>query len=64
MPTLTYPSAMFPGRPALRLELPDGWEAVPAVGDLAGAALVAMRPTAGIGAAVKDPIGTIGGFFP
>ena len=45
MPTLTYPSATFPGRPALRLDLPDGWEAVPAVGDLAGAALVAMRPT-------------------
>ncbi|MDV3219953.1 hypothetical protein [Intrasporangium sp.] len=44
MPTLTYPSPTFPGRPALRLDLPEGWEAVPAVGDLAGAALVAMRP--------------------
>jgi hypothetical protein len=46
MPTLTYPSATFPGRPALRLELPEGWQAVPAVGDLAGAALVAIRPAA------------------
>lgn len=45
MPTLTYPSATFPGRPALQLDLPDGWEAVPAVGTVAGAALVAMRPT-------------------
>jgi len=43
MPTLTYPSATFPGRPTLRLDLPEGWAAIPAVDDLAGAALVAVR---------------------
>jgi hypothetical protein len=110
MPTLTYPSATFPGRPALRLDVPEGWEAVPAgtVGGEAyagvgahanvdanfsaesvkvdvGAAIgigggvsfsVDVNPKEfiedvglddvadGLGSAIKDPIGTIGGFFP
>jgi hypothetical protein len=44
MATLEFPSALFPGRPALELRVPDGWEAVPAVSELAGAALAALRP--------------------
>lgn len=44
MATLEFPSALFPGRPALELRVPDGWQAVPAVSELAGAALAALRP--------------------
>lgn len=44
MATLEFPSALFPGRPALELRVPDGWQAVPALSELAGATLAALRP--------------------
>jgi hypothetical protein len=44
MASLEFPSALFPGRPALELRVPDGWQAVPAVSELEGAALAALRP--------------------
>lgn len=42
MTTLTYPSPTFPGRPALDLELPDGWQPVPAAA-LGGLVLGAVQ---------------------
>jgi hypothetical protein len=45
--TLTYPSVTFPGRPALVLDLPEGWQSVPAAGEIAGASLAALRSSAG-----------------
>ncbi|MFC7596127.1 hypothetical protein ACFQU3_12460 [Terrabacter sp. GCM10028922] len=44
MASMEFPSALFPGRPALELRVPDGWQAVPAVSELEGAALAALRP--------------------
>lgn len=44
MATLEFPSALFPGRPALELSVPDGWQSIPALSELKGAALAALRP--------------------
>ena len=44
MTTLAYPSTAFPGRPRLELALPDGWEALPAVGAMTDVAFAAVRP--------------------
>lgn len=44
MPTLAFPSTVFPGRPALELEIPQGWQSVPAAGENANVVLAALRP--------------------
>ncbi len=44
MPTLAFPSTMFPGRPALELEIPQEWQSVPAAGETDNVVLAALRP--------------------
>lgn len=44
MTTLTYPSSTFPGRPSVELDLPDGWQSVPAAAASPGVAIAAVRP--------------------
>lgn len=44
MPTLVFPSTVFPGRPALELGIPQGWQSVPAAGETDNVVLAALRP--------------------
>ena len=44
MARLQFPSGLFPGRPALELPVPDDWQAIPAVSEMEGVALAALRP--------------------
>lgn len=44
MTTLAFPSVVFPGRPTLALDVPDGWQSVPAAGEGVNVVLAALRP--------------------
>ncbi len=44
MTTLAFPSTVFPGRPALELDIPPDWQSVPAAGETDNVVLAALRP--------------------